>query len=64
MAGRLDGRRVLITQADDYMGPATAELFAAQVARGRAVGSYPIAEEEDVWAAIRQFFTREAAAEA
>lgn len=24
---RLSGRRVLITQADDYMGPATAELF-------------------------------------
>ena len=24
---RLAGRRVLITQADDYMGPATAELF-------------------------------------
>ncbi|MCB1683819.1 MAG: SDR family oxidoreductase [Pseudomonadales bacterium] len=27
---RLDGRRVLITQADDYMGPATAELFREQ----------------------------------
>ena len=25
---RLTGKRVLITQADDYMGPATAELFA------------------------------------
>lgn len=27
---RLDGRRVLITQADDYMGPATATLFREQ----------------------------------
>ena len=27
---RLAGRRVLITQADDYMGPATAELFAEE----------------------------------
>lgn len=26
-AGRLQGKRVVITQADDYMGPATAELF-------------------------------------
>ncbi|MGI9327392.1 MAG: SDR family NAD(P)-dependent oxidoreductase [Pseudomonadales bacterium] len=26
----LQGKRVLITQADDYMGPATSELFAAQ----------------------------------
>lgn len=25
--GRLEGKRVLITQADDYMGPATAKLF-------------------------------------
>ena len=25
--GRLDGKRVLVTQADDYMGPATIELF-------------------------------------
>jgi len=30
MAGRLEGKRVLITQADAYMGPATAELFAAE----------------------------------
>lgn len=29
-AGRLAGKRVLITQANDYMGPATAELFAAE----------------------------------
>ncbi len=27
MAGRLAGKRVLVTQADDYMGPATIELF-------------------------------------
>jgi 2-keto-3-deoxy-L-fuconate dehydrogenase len=27
---RLSGKRVLITQADDYMGPATAELFAEE----------------------------------
>ena len=28
MDKRLDGKRVLITQADDYMGPAISELFA------------------------------------
>jgi 2-keto-3-deoxy-L-fuconate dehydrogenase len=27
---RLDGKRVVITQADDYMGPATAALFAEE----------------------------------
>ena len=27
MSGRLAGKRVLVTQADDYMGPATIELF-------------------------------------
>lgn len=27
MAKRLTGKRVLVTQADDYMGPATVELF-------------------------------------
>ena len=27
---RLSGKRVLVTQADDYMGPATLELFAAE----------------------------------
>ena len=27
---RLGGKRVVITQADDYMGPATAELFAEE----------------------------------
>ena len=30
MADKLAGKRVLVTQADDYMGPATLELFAAQ----------------------------------
>jgi 2-keto-3-deoxy-L-fuconate dehydrogenase len=30
MAGQLAGRRVLVTQADDFMGPATVELFAAE----------------------------------
>ena len=29
-AQRLAGKRVVITQADDYMGPATAELFAEE----------------------------------
>ena len=28
MEKRLEGRRVLITQADDYMGPATHDVFA------------------------------------
>ena len=30
MAGQLTGRRVLVTQADDFMGPATVELFGAE----------------------------------
>ena len=30
MTGRLSGKRVLITQADDYMGPATRALFEAE----------------------------------
>ena len=30
MTRRLEGKRVLLTQADDYMGPATQELFSAQ----------------------------------
>jgi len=30
MAGRLEGKRVLVTQADDYMGPATQSLFASE----------------------------------
>jgi len=29
-AARLSGRRVVVTQADDYMGPATVELFRAE----------------------------------
>jgi 2-keto-3-deoxy-L-fuconate dehydrogenase len=27
MSGRLDGRRAVVTQADDFMGPAVADLF-------------------------------------
>lgn len=30
MSGRLAGKRVIVTQADDYMGPATSELFRAE----------------------------------
>lgn len=30
MAGQLAGKRVLVTQADDFMGPATVELFGAE----------------------------------
>lgn len=30
MSGRLDGRRVLVTRADAYMGPAVAALFQAE----------------------------------
>ncbi len=30
MTGRLAGKRVLLTQADDYMGPATIEVFEAE----------------------------------
>jgi 2-keto-3-deoxy-L-fuconate dehydrogenase len=33
MGERLSGKRVVITQADDYMGPATAEVFAAEGAQ-------------------------------
>lgn len=39
--GRLQGRRVVITQADDYMGPATAELFARE-------GAEVIADSRDL----------------
>ena len=28
--GRVDGKRVVVTQADDYMGPATVDLFTAE----------------------------------
>ena len=30
MSGRLAGKRVVVTQAEDYMGPATIELFTAE----------------------------------
>jgi NAD(P)-dependent dehydrogenase (short-subunit alcohol dehydrogenase family) len=38
---RLEGKRVVITQADDYMGPATAELFKAE-------GAHVIADSRDL----------------
>lgn len=38
---RLDGKRVLVTQADDYMGPATIELF-------REYGAEVIADNSDL----------------
>jgi 2-keto-3-deoxy-L-fuconate dehydrogenase len=38
---RLDGKRVLITQAEDYMGPATIELF-------REHGAEVIADNSDL----------------
>ena len=37
---RLKGKRVLVTQAADYMGPATVELFAEH-------GAEVIADESD-----------------
>ncbi len=33
MGNRMEGRRVLVTQAEDYMGPAIAELFEAESAK-------------------------------
>jgi NAD(P)-dependent dehydrogenase (short-subunit alcohol dehydrogenase family) len=39
--GRLAGKRVLVTQANDYMGPATIELFREQ-------GAEVIADESDL----------------
>lgn len=30
MAGRLEGKRVLVTQADDYMGPTSVKVFRAE----------------------------------
>jgi len=36
MATRLEGVRVLLTQADDYMGPAIGELFSAEGAKVHA----------------------------
>ena len=44
MQQRLTGTRVLITQADDYMGPATIELFEAE-------GATVIANTDDLTAA-------------
>jgi 2-keto-3-deoxy-L-fuconate dehydrogenase len=41
MAGRLEGRRVLLTQADRYLGPPVAELF-------RSEGAAVIADETDL----------------
>ena len=41
MSGRLFGKRVLVTQADDYMGPATVELF-------REEGAEVIADNSDL----------------
>lgn len=43
MAGRLAGKRVLVTQAEDYMGPATIELF-------REEGAEVIADHSDLTA--------------
>jgi len=39
--GRLQGKRIVITQADDYMGPATAELFTRE-------GAEVIADRRDL----------------
>ena len=39
--GRLDGKRVLVTQADDYMGPVTLEVFAEE-------GAEVIADNSDL----------------
>ncbi|MAD92640.1 MAG: SDR family oxidoreductase [Pseudomonadales bacterium] len=41
MSGRLAGKRVLVTQAEDYMGPATIELF-------REEGADVIADNSDL----------------
>ena len=41
MSGRLAGKRVLVTQAEDYMGPATIELF-------REEGAEVIADNSDL----------------
>jgi len=39
--GRLQGKRVVITQADDYMGPATTQLFSEE-------GAHVIADTRDL----------------
>ena len=44
MTGKLQDKRVLVTQADDYMGPATIELFTAE-------GAEVIADSSDLTAA-------------
>jgi 2-keto-3-deoxy-L-fuconate dehydrogenase len=41
MTGKLQGKRVLVTQANDYMGPATIELFNAE-------GAEVIADSSDL----------------
>ena len=41
MSGRLAGRRVLLTESDDFMGPAVAELFAEE-------GAHLIADRSDL----------------
>ncbi len=41
MADRLSGKRVLVTQANDYMGPATIELFNAE-------GAHVISNDSDL----------------
>ena len=41
MSGQLEGKRVLLTQADDYMGPATIEVFSA-------AGAHVIADSSDL----------------
>jgi len=43
MTGRLSGKRVLVTQADDYMGPATLEVFGRE-------GAELIADHSDLTA--------------
>ncbi len=43
MTGRLQGKRVLVTQAEDFMGPVTVDVFreegAEVVADSRRLGS-------------------------
>jgi NAD(P)-dependent dehydrogenase (short-subunit alcohol dehydrogenase family) len=41
MSGRLAGKRVVVTQSEDYMGPATIELFSAE-------GANVIADNSDL----------------
>ena len=43
MSGRLSGKRVLVTQADDYMGPATIEVFREEGAEVIADNSFDAA---------------------